>query len=217
MNKKEYRFLTQDLRATGTDAKPKIQGYAARYNVKTQLQPGLREVIRPGAFRKTVAAKDDCYACFNHDEQQILGRVRAGSLRLKEDSDGLYFDCDIDTGVSYASDLYRNIKSGAISECSFGFYALNDDYVADDEDSSEVLRELKECQVFDVSPVVMPQYSNTSVSARSRAMFPDGIPTDLERRFKSARAAEVVAASVEVSERDLAHARARLEFAKRLS
>jgi uncharacterized protein len=217
MSKKEFRFLTQEIRASGTDAKPKIQGYAARFNVKTQLQPGLREVIRPGAFRKTVAAKDDCYACFNHDEQQILGRVRAGSLRLKDDGDGLYFECDLDLGVSYASDLFRNIKNGSVSECSFGFYALQDDYVADDEDSSEVLRELKECQVFDVSPVVVPQYSNTSVSARSRAMFPEGIPTELERRFMSARAAEVVASSVQVSERDLAHARARLEFAKKIA
>jgi len=217
MSKKEFRFLTQELRAAGTEAKPKIQGYAARYNVKTQLQPGLREVIRPGAFRKTVSAKDDCYACFNHDEQQILGRVRAGTLRLKEDQQGLYFDCDIDLGVSYASDLYRNIQSQAISECSFGFYALNDDYITDPEDPNEVLRELKECRVFDVSPVVMPQYSNTSVNARSLAMFPEGVPSELEQRFASARAAEVVAASVEVSERDLALAKARLEFAKRIA
>ena len=212
MNTKEHRFLTQELRAAGTETKPKLQGYAARYNVKTQLQPGLREVIRPGAFRKTVAAKDDCYACFNHDEQQILGRVRAGSLRLKEDAKGLFFECDIDLGVSYASDLYRNIQNRSVSECSFGFYALQDDYVTDDEDKTQVLRELKECRVFDVSPVVMPQYSSTSVSARS-LLFPDGVPAALEQRFASAKASFVP----DNSERDLALAKARLEFAKRIA
>lgn len=211
MNTKEYRFLTEGLRAAGTDTQPKISGYAARYNVKTQLQPGLREVIRPGAFRKTVAAKDDCYACFNHDAQQILGRVRAGSLRLKEDTKGLFFECDIDLGVSYASDLYRNIQNGSVSECSFGFYALQDDYVTDNEDATQVLRELKECRVFDVSPVVTPQYSSTNVSARS--LFPDGLPAALEQRFASAKANFVP----EVSERDLALAKARLEFAKRIA
>jgi uncharacterized protein len=208
MSQKEYRFLTQELRAAGTDAKPKISGYAARYNVKTQLQPGLREVIRPGAFRKTVAAKDDAYACFNHDPQQILGRVRAGSLRLAEDDKGLRFDCDIDLGVSYANDLYRNIQSGAISECSFGFYALQDDYVTDPEDRHEVLRELKECKVFDVSPVTTPQYGNgvTSVSARNI------VSADVEQRARLA-----AASSVEVNDEQLRWAKSRLELAKRIS
>jgi HK97 family phage prohead protease len=208
--KKEFRFLTQELRAAGTDAKPRISGYAARFNIKTQLQPGLREVIRPGAFRNTVARQDDCYACFNHDPQLILARVRAGSLRLKEDDNGLWFDADIDPGVSYAQDLYRNIQNGTISECSFGFYAKDDNFVEDDEDEGELLRELRECQVFDVSPVVEPQYQGTSVDARSRAMFPDGLPQSVELRGKS-----MSAPTVDVSDRELAHMRARIEIAKR--
>jgi len=206
--KKEFRFLTQEIRAAGTEAKPRISGYAARFNIKTQLQPGLREVIRPGAFRNTVARQDDCYACFNHDPQMILARVRAGSLRLKEDDNGLWFDADIDPGVSYAQDLYRNIQNGTISECSFGFYAKADNFVEDDEDESELLRELRECQVFDVSPVVEPQYQGTSVDARSRAMFPDGLPQSVELRGKRS-------SSVEVDERELAQMRARIEMAKR--
>jgi HK97 family phage prohead protease len=206
--KKEFRFLAQELRAAGTDAKPRIQGYAARYGIKTQLQPGLREVIMPGAFRKTVANKDACYACFNHDPEKILGRVSAGNLRLRDDDTGLYFDCDIDLGVSYASDLYRNIQNQTISECSFGFYALKEDFVEDDEDQGEILRELRECSVFDVSPVIEPQYQGTSVSARSRAMFPDGLPETVELRSKRP-------SSIEVDEREIAAMRARVAIAQR--
>jgi len=209
MVKKEFRFLTAEVRASGTDTKPRISGYAARYNVKTQLQPGLREVIRPGAFRNTVARQDDCYCCFNHDEERILGRVRSGTLRLKEDDQGLLFDCDVDLGIGYANDLYRSIQRGDISECSFGFYAKDENYVDDDEDEDEMLRELRECSVFDVSPVVNPAYSGTSVSARSRAMFPDGLPQSIELRSKRA------ASAVEVDDRTVALMRARLELMKR--
>src|SRR6266403_1059150 len=170
MHTKEFRFSTAELRAAGSTAKPKISGYAARYGIKTQLQPGLSEIIMPGAFSATIARQDDCYCAFNHDAQQIIARVRAGTLRLNEDSEGLHFDADVDPEVSYANDLLRNIRSGTISECSFGFYA-DEDTFADDSDG--LLRQLRACTVFDVSPVVTPQYSGTSVTARSR-MFPDG-------------------------------------------
>ena len=207
--KKEFRFLSSEMRAAGTTAKPKISGYAARYNVKTQLQPGLREVILPGAFKKTVARQDDCIACFNHDEQQILGRVRAGTLRLKEDEDGLFFDCDIDPEVSYAADLLRNIRSGAISECSFGFYSDDEDF-SDDEEG--LVRQLRAVTCFDVSPVINPAYSGTSVSARSRAMFPDGLPESVEVRSKQQH---VVPSPVAVSEDALRWAKSRLELSKK--
>src|SRR6266403_3031154 len=181
MHTKEFRFSTAELRAAGSTVKPKISGYAARYGIKTQLQPGLSEVIMPGAFSATIARQDDCYCAFNHDAQLIIGRVRAGTLRLSEDETGLNFDCDVDTEVSYANDLLRNIRSGAISECSFGFYCDDEDFT---DDSDGLVRQLRAVTCFDVSPVVQPQYSGTSVTARSR-MFPDGMPSALELRSKS--------------------------------
>jgi HK97 family phage prohead protease len=179
---RERRFLTNEFRASGTPANPKISGYAATFNVETELQPGLWEVIRPGAFKQSIAKRDDCGCFFNHDESLILGRVSAGTLRLKEDSKGLFFDCDVDAEVSYAADLYRNIKAGNISECSFGFYTIQDDYT---KTKQGVLRELLTAKVFDVSPVTFPAYSQTSVAARS--LFPDGMPAALELRMKEAR------------------------------
>lgn len=61
--------------------------------------------------------------------------------------------------------------------------------------------------------MVQPQYGNgvTSVSARSLAMFPEGMPAALEVRSKLAMAATLTA----VSDRDLALMRAKLELAKR--
>jgi hypothetical protein len=184
---REFRFQSE-FRASGTDVKPRLSGYAARYGVKTKLQPGLNETIMPGAFKRTVETNDlNCACFFNHKESQILGRVSAGTLRLREDSQGLFFDCDIDTGISYAADLYRSVQRGDISECSFGFQCNEDgdDFVDDPEERGAVLRQLKKVSVFDVSPVTFPAYGNgaTNVSARSlRSMFPEGVPASFASR-----------------------------------
>lgn len=168
------------------------------------MQPGLKEVIRPGAFRKTVEREDPCYACFNHDPEKIISRVESGTLRLNEDSKGLHFDSDIDLSVSYASDLFHNIRNGNVTECSFGFYAVNEKFVRDGEDD---LRELLEVACFDVSPVVNAQYSGTNVAARS--LWPEGMPASVELRSKHS------ASVVEVDDRTVAAMRAHLELAKR--
>src|SRR5258708_11447308 len=208
--KREYRFLTQELRAAGTESQPRIEGYAARYNVKTTLQPGVNEVIRPGAFRNTVARQDACYCCFNHNEERIISRVSAGTLRLREDDLGLHFDSDIDLSVSYAADLYRNIRNGNVSECSFGFRMVKESYVDDVEEKDAVLRELLEVSCFDVSPVIEPAYGNGVTSVSARSLFPDGTPSSVELLGKR------VAPAVEIDEHnELAQMRARIEIAKR--
>jgi hypothetical protein len=183
--KREFRFLTSQVRAKpGT--KPGISGFAARYGKATMIEPGLREIIKRGAFTQTVKRKDSCIACFNHDESKILGRVSAGTLRLRDDSEGLFFDCDT-PDTSYAQDLLESIRRGDISECSFGFYLDPDgDEFSKDADGT-ILRQIRSCSVFDVSPVTNPAYGGgvTSVAARSRAQFPDGLPFS-EARMKEA-------------------------------
>jgi HK97 family phage prohead protease len=209
--KKEYRFLSTELRASGN--KRGIRGLAARYNAKTMLQPGLSEIIRPGAFTKTVQRKDSCIACFNHDEQQILGRTSAGTLRLADTADGLEFDCDL-PATSYAEDLLANIRAGNISECSFGFFLDDPEGDSFIQDGEGFLRELLSLRVFDVSPVVAPQYSGgvTNVTARSRQMWPEGTPTSVELRSVAPRVVAPVA--LEVTEEQIAQMNARLTLAK---
>jgi HK97 family phage prohead protease len=140
---------------------------------------------------------------------KIISRVESGTLRLKEDGRGLWFDSDIDLSVSYASDLYNNIKNGNVSECSFGFYVVRENY-ANQKDGS-ILRELLEVRCFDVSPVIQPQYSGGVTNVSARSMFPEGMPASVEVRSKLA------ASDVAVDDRTLAAMRARLELAKRKS
>jgi len=143
------------------------------FNSPSQDLGGFIEIIRPGAFAKSIANGDDVRCLFNHEADNILGRNTAGTLRLKEDSVGLFFECDLGN-QSYATDLYESIKRGDVNQCSFGFFCREDNWLPTSE-APGVLREILEAELMDVSPVTYPAYLATSLSARS--LFPDGVPT----------------------------------------
>ena len=84
----------------------KLIGYAAVFNRPSHDLGGFREVILPGAFKRTLATSEAVRALYNHNADQVLGRVGAGTLRLSEDETGLRFELDLPP-TSYANDLAR--------------------------------------------------------------------------------------------------------------
>lgn len=138
---------------------PKIRGYAAVFNAPSE-DLGYTERIRPGAFADTIQA-DDIRALWNHDPNYVLGRNTAGTLSLTEDDHGLWIEV-APPDAQWARDLTGSIKRGDISQMSFGFYTQADEWNAD---MSE--RELVKVQLFDVSPVTFPAYTQTSVGVRN--------------------------------------------------
>jgi HK97 family phage prohead protease len=165
--KREIRIFSQELRAAGTDAAPKIEGMAASFGTVADIG-SFREVIQRGAFTRTLADQtQEIVALFNHNQDVILGRKSAGTLKLEQDDKGLRFSCSIPSTTA-ARDVYENLKIGNIRECSFGFGI-------DDPDTDEnwapqsdgtMLRTLKNVRLFDVSVVTFPAYGGTSASAR---------------------------------------------------
>lgn len=146
---------------------PKIRGYAAVFNQLSEPMWGVRERIMPGAFKRTLADGADVRALFNHDPSMILGRTKAGTLTLKEDQHGLqYLISPPDTTVG--RDLMENIRRGDITQSSFGFRSVDENYL---KENGQFIRELLSVDLFDVSPVTYPAYTGTSVNVRSR--FPD--------------------------------------------
>ena len=184
MSKRELRcFVAQELRAAGSDKAPKIEGYAAVFNQRTDIGP-FWEVIQKGAFARSLASDDDVVCLFNHNEDFVLGRKSAGNLTLEEDDKGLKFSCLLpDTTV--AKDTYANLRAGNLKECSFGFGI-------DDPDGDKwvnlpdgkMLRTLIAVRLQDVSVVTFPAYGGTSAAARNI------LPDDLEARMSSAVRAE---------------------------
>src|SRR5262245_6404384 len=114
-----------ELRIAQGDRGPMITGYAVVFNSFSQDLGGgwfenFREVIKPEAVERTFRENIDVRAFVDHDPAKILGRVTAGTLRMKPDERGLRVE--IEPGnQSYARDVIESIQRRDISGMSFAF------------------------------------------------------------------------------------------------
>lgn len=156
------KILPPEERAQGMP--PKIVGYAVPFNSQTNIggPHGFMEQVAPGSFTDTIA-NDDIRALFNHDDNIVLGRTSAGTLTLTQDDKGLRFEIT-PPDTTAARDLMTSIQRGDISECSFGFSALDQSW---DDSGDMPLRTIRSAKLFDVSPVTRAAYSDTAVAVRS--------------------------------------------------
>ena len=157
-----------EVRVETNDGKPKITGYAAVFNAKSEMLSdwfgdGYTEVIRSGAFAKTIQ-EEDIRALVNHDSNYVLGRNRAGTLSLIENRKGLQVEIE-PPDTQWSRDLQISMKRGDVSQMSFGFQVIKDRWTDNKEDKS-LTRELLEVKLFDVSVVTFPAYPQTSAIAR---------------------------------------------------
>jgi len=110
VNKELRTLVAQELRATGSDKQPRIEGYAATFSGIADLG-GFKEKIAPGAFTRTLADGDEVVFLVDHNPSAILGRLSAGTLRLQQDSKGLRFEVDLPP-TTVAADAHANLKAG---------------------------------------------------------------------------------------------------------
>ncbi len=150
----------------GDDGPAKISGHAAVFNKLSEpLMGGYRERIRPGAFAKTIR-EGDVRSLFNHNSDFVLGRTAAKTLELREDKKGLFFEAT-PPDTQWARDLAVSMKRGDISQASFGFRAVREEWKDAEDDRKQTIRELIEVELFDVSPVTFPAYPQTDAQARA--------------------------------------------------
>ena len=167
----ERRIVTTSLslrtagKGTGT-----LSGYAATFNNLSNDLGGFKERIAPGAFSSALKKNADVRCLVNHDPSLILGRTKAGTLTLREDSVGLSFDCEL-PDTSTGRDIRTLIQRGDISQCSFSFQCGegDDEYQNDMDENGKFMpiRTIRNLNLFDVSAVTYPAYEQTSVSARA--------------------------------------------------
>jgi HK97 family phage prohead protease len=147
------------------DAPPKIVGHAAVFNQETNIGGMFREMVAPGAFKKSIK-EDDVRALFNHDANFVLGRTESGTLDLKEDKDGLWMEVTPPDTQLVRDMVMEPIRRGDITQQSFGFEVKAQEW-RDGEDNELDLRVIREAKLWDVSPVTFPAYDGTDVAVRS--------------------------------------------------
>jgi HK97 family phage prohead protease len=142
-------------------------GYAAKFNTRSQDLGGFVETIAPGAFTRSIDAGADVKALFNHDPNIVLGRSTAGTLRLTQDETGLRYEVDL-PNTQAGRDLAVSLQRGDISQSSFAFRTIKDDW-SFDTDGRE-LRTLHDLDLRDVSPVTYPAYLDTDSGIAQRSL-----------------------------------------------
>jgi len=152
---------------------PRITGHAAVYDVETELFPGFREVVRPGAFAKSLRRGEEVQALWNHNPLYLLGSslkaTGEGSLRVREDDHGLFFSLDPLNTPTVEDLVIAPLRAGILRGASFGFKATR---APQTTRGNHVLREIREADLVDVSPVSQPAYPEASLmlnDSRSQA------------------------------------------------
>lgn len=164
---KETRTFMFDIELRDDDT-PTITGHAAMFNQETDIGGMFREKIKKGAFSESIG-KDDVRALFNHDPNFVLGRNKAGTLKMVEDRKGLAIEIS-PPDTQQARDLMVSMRRGDISQMSFGFQVQEESWRMGEDGESDV-RTLKKVRLFDVSPVTFPAYEGTDVAVRSHVAW----------------------------------------------
>lgn len=168
METAERRDLTLDfeLRKADDSSGPGIlAGYAAVFNSWSEPLGWFREIIRAGAFKDSLESGADVRALVNHDTGRIIGRNKAGTLRVSEDNRGLKIEIDL-PDTQDGRDLATSVTRGDITGMSFGFEVKKDRWTRNKDDELEE-RELLEIELFEVSAVPFPAYPDTTLAKRS--------------------------------------------------
>lgn len=141
-----------------------IEGYFAVFNSDYEMWEGASESIAPGAFTSSVGG--DIRGLTNHDTTLVLGRTKAHTLELKEDSHGLWGRITINPKDSDAVNTYERVKRGDVDQCSIGFMIRSEE--TDFRDDGSIHWTITDVELFEVSVCTFPAYEETGVSARHR-------------------------------------------------
>src|SRR4030095_7798588 len=83
-----------DLRVESRGVASVIRGYAIVYNRLSELLGFFKEQIAPEAVTRTLTEGVDLRALIDHDPRAVLGRIKAGTLRVETDGHGLCGEID---------------------------------------------------------------------------------------------------------------------------
>lgn len=178
---RQYRCIPAKMLARSEDSGPVIACHFAVFNTPTELWPGCIEQIAPGAFNSSLSL--DVRALINHETRLVLGRTVAGTLFLQEDATGLYGEIKINEHDSDAMNLYARVQRGDVSQCSFGFDIVAEDYVVS-PDGQTCTWTIRDVILYEVSVVTFPAYEATSAIARASEDGASLKSARLERRKK---------------------------------
>jgi HK97 family phage prohead protease len=164
----ETRSGHVELRAEGDGMS--FSGYAAVFGQPSLPLP-FTEIIKPGAFKRSLQSRNRMMLLWNHDTSNPLASTRNGSLQMTEDAHGLKVTATL-PDTTLGRDISTLVRTGVIDAMSFGFSVKKDTWSQDGQ-----TRYLEDVSLYEVSLVSTPAYEQTSgtVSVRSAGISADAL------------------------------------------
>ena len=160
----EKRYIGEPLTVDPTARK--VVGYPSVFNSPSQDLGGFIEIVRPGAFDATLRNNPDIPALVNHDDGKVVGRTKAGTLKLGTDPKGLRAELDLPDTTS-GRDLAESMRRGDVDGCSFAF-RVRPGGEKWTRSGGQTIRELTDLELVEVSVgVCFPAYPDASAAVRS--------------------------------------------------
>lgn len=168
----EARGYVTEVRANSGET-PQISGLGSVYGQTTRIGGFFfewDEEVATGAWKNTISRKDaDIRSMFNHNTDRLLGRTTVDTLRLEDTKAGLQYEVDINADDPNAMSVHAQVARGDVSGASVWFRVTSEtwDEPTDDNDLEVPKRTIQEAELFEVGPVTMPAFEQTSAEAAS--------------------------------------------------
>jgi len=126
------------------------------------------ERIMPQAFSRALSERHDVRALVNHDPNQILGRLPAGTLTLSVDRQGLRYEITPpDTQIG--RDTLVSLKRGDMTGSSFAMRVREETWT-EDREAGITVRQIEDVDLRDVGPVTYPAYKGADSGVAKRSL-----------------------------------------------
>lgn len=129
------------------------------------------EWIKREAFEE--ADMSDVVALFNHDNNYVLGRSLSGTLRFTKNNEGIDYEIDAPETPTIRDLVLAPMKRRDITGSSFQFSIYEDDgdkWEYDKKTQTYNRTILRVKKLYDLSPVTMPAYSQTTSTVGKRSL-----------------------------------------------
>jgi HK97 family phage prohead protease len=163
-----------------------ITGYAAVFN-RDSSDMGFIEQVDPAAFDKTIR-EADVRGLANHDQNWLLGRTKAGTMRVAKDTVGLRYEIDVNTADPDGQRALAKVQRGDWDGSSFSFATISDQW---NWSTTPPQRRLTEVRLVDVGPVTYPAYPDATAEARALAPIAGKLGRPVEELVTALRTGEI--------------------------
>lgn len=142
----------------------KIVGKPTIYNSLSDDLGGFRERFLPHSFQRTLNERN-VKSFWNHNSDYVLGSCAAGTMTLRDTDSGLDYEAT-PPNTQWWADRKISLDRGDVNQMSIMFRAREDRWILDDD--GVIIREIIDADLYEVSPVALPAYPQTSVSLRTQ-------------------------------------------------